>query len=843
MRGDCPVGGVKVTGYATPAATYCAITGGTYAVTGNSGAEDEQGTCTFVDGSQCDAWDYYNGKCASEAAAATTTTEAPAAATARIPLVDALDTLEPQDVWQNFYDLTQIPRPSHHEEQVRGFLVQFGQGLGLETVVDDAGNVIIRKPASPGMENRQGVILQAHMDMVPQKTPESDHDFLTDPIDAYVEGEWVMADGTTLGADDGSGVAIAMAILQSDTLALGPIEALFTVNEEDGMDGASGLPPEGDLRQPGVLQGDTLINLDSEEVGVFTIGSAGGEYLNVQAPYAEAPLPSDVTAYTMTVSGLQGGHSGVDINLGLGHATKLLVRLLDQVVADQGVRVARLSGGTAANAIPREADALVVVPAAQVDAFLQAVQAFEATVQSELAATEPGLTVQATPIELPEVVMDEAAQKTLIAALYGSPQGVLRMSDTVPDLVETSVNMGIVNAADGQLAVTWLSRSSVDSEVVDVRRMLSSVWELAGIEPVPSGTYSGWAPNPDSPILLLMEDVYKNMYGEDPEVSAIHAGLECGTIAAKYPGMDAISIGPTLQKVHTPDERMEIASVKKLNDFLIETLQRISESTAGPTAIPSQTSSEATIQPLSMEVCDGQAQAMAALDVLEVRSRSASERSAGAWDGLRGNGHGHRRAVREPGCACERAGQHARRAGLDARPDARGRRPDRGRHGLPQGGSDLLGLRAVAAGCRHAMPGGPADLGVRSAASAPGLHRDPQLRRGNPAGRNPRRAGDGQPRVGELRGARRDAEHRRARRPGSVRRLHLRGQPAVRGVGAAAGRLPRRRGQGHRVRHTRGALLCHHRRRVRHHRGERRRPGAGHVHLQERRDVRRLGLL
>ena len=408
-------------------------------------------------------------------------------AAARVPLKDALGTLEPLDVWQNFYSLTQIPRPSHHEEQVRDFLVQFGQGLGLETIVDDVGNVLIRKPASPGMENRHGVILQAHMDMVPQKTPESTHDFVTDPIDAYVEGEWVVADGTTLGADDGSGVAIAMAVLQSETLSLGPIEALFTVNEEDGMDGANGL-------QPGVLQGDTLINLDSEEVGVFTIGSAGGESLNIQAAYAGTTLPSDVTAYTMTVSGLQGGHSGVDIDLGRGHATKLLVRLLDQVAAEHGVRVARLSGGTAANAIPREADAVVVVPTAQTDAFLQAVQTFEATVQSELAATEPDLTVQATPSDLPATVMDEPAQQTLIAALYESPQGVLRMSDAVPDLVETSINMGIVNAADGQLAVTWYSRSSVDSELVDVRRMLASVWALAGVEVVSSGTYSGWDP-------------------------------------------------------------------------------------------------------------------------------------------------------------------------------------------------------------------------------------------------------------------------------------------------------------------------------------------------------------
>ena len=269
----------------TPAAQYCAITGGTYAVTGNSGQADEQGTCTFKNGGQCDAWDYYNGKCdqstataapAAPTAAATTATAAAtpqAVVTTTVPLKDAVATMDPQDVWQNFYQLTQIPRPSHHEEQVRDFLAQFGKDLGLETIVDDVGNVLIRKPASPGMENRHGVILQAHMDMVPQPL-DGTHDFLTEPIDAYVEGDWVKADGTTLGADDGSGVAIAMAILQSKTLSLGPIEALFTVNEEDGMDGALGL-------QPGLLQGDTLINLDSETEGEFTIGSAGGDYGNV----------------------------------------------------------------------------------------------------------------------------------------------------------------------------------------------------------------------------------------------------------------------------------------------------------------------------------------------------------------------------------------------------------------------------------------------------------------------------------------------------------------------------------------------------------------------------------
>ncbi len=485
-------------------------------------------------------------------------------------LKEAVAGMEPGEVWQNFYELTQIPRPSHHEEQVRDYLVQFGEGLGLETIVDDVGNVRIRKPAGPGMENRHGVILQAHMDMVPQKSSTSTHDFLNDPIDAYVEGGWVMADGTTLGADDGSGVAIAMAVLASKTLALGPIEALFTVNEEDGMDGALGL-------EPGALQGDILINLDSEKVGEFTIGSAGGEYAEVNIEYAQAPVLASAEAYTVSVSGLQGGHSGVDINLGRGHATKLLVRFLKGAATNYGVRLAQIAGGTAANAIPREASALIVVPIGQADAFLESVGDFEATLRNELAAVEPDLSVQAASGDLPANVMTEDVQTALIDLLEANPQGVLRMSDGVPGLVETSTNMGIVNVADGQAEVAMLSRSSVDSELADVSQIIDSVWRLAGVDVAFSGKYSGWKPNPDSPILLLMQQIYRDMYGEDPAVTAVHAGLECGTIVSKYPGMDAISIGPTLQDVHSPNERMEVASVKKLYDFLIETLQQIPE--------------------------------------------------------------------------------------------------------------------------------------------------------------------------------------------------------------------------------------------------------------------------
>jgi dipeptidase D len=492
----------------------------------------------------------------------------PAVASAdRIPFKDAVAGMEPQAVWQNFYDLTQVPRPSHHEEQVRAFLVQFGESLGLETLVDDVGNVLIRKPAGTGFESRQGVVLQAHMDMVAQQT-DPNFNFLTDPIQAYVDGEWVVADGTTLGADDGIGVAIAMAVLQAGTPALGPIEALFTVNEEDGMDGALGL-------QGGWLQGTTLINLDWETEGIFTIGSAGGDYIDIVATYSEVEAPTGVAAYTVRVSGLQGGHSGMNINLGRGHATKLLVRLLTTAADAYGARVASLEGGTAANAIPTEASAVVVVPESQADAFLAYVQEFEGIVQSELSVTEPNLVVTAAGTTLPTLVMDETAQRQFLNALYATPQGVIRMSDEVEDLVETSTNMGIVQIADGQVTVTCYPRSSVDSELDDINQMIVSVWDLIDIPVTISNRFSGWAPDTESPILLLMEDVYEDMYGVAPELTAVHAGLECGTIVATYPGMDAISIGPTMEEVHTVNERLEVATVQKLYDFLIETLQRI----------------------------------------------------------------------------------------------------------------------------------------------------------------------------------------------------------------------------------------------------------------------------
>jgi len=497
-------------------------------------------------------------------------TDTPSGSESNIPLKDALRDLAPLDVFQNFYDITQVPRPSGHMDQIREFLVNFGQGLGLETLVDDAGNVIIRKPAAAGLENRQGVVLQAHMDMVPDKDDDLAFEFTTDPIQAFVSGDYLVTEGTTLGADDGIGMAMIMAVLQSETLQTGPLEGLFTVDEETDMSGANGLKDD-------VLQGRILINLDSEWDGVFLIGAAGGGHVDLTSSYPQVSAPADMVPYQVKVQGLKGGHSGVDINLGRGHAIKLLVRLLKGAVEPYELRLASLTGGTAANAIPRDAAAVVLLPDKQVEAFTDYVKAFEATVKAELSAVEPDLNVGLVAVEPPDQVMDERFQATLLDALYANPQGVMRMSDALPGLVETSNNLGVVNVQDGQMEVICTPRSSVDSALQDVSQMIASVWELAGYEVAFADYYPGWNPDPESPILGLMVATYQELYGQEPEVMAVHAGLECGVIGAKYPGMDMISIGPTLNDVHSPAERLLIPSVGNVMNLLLQVLQNIPE--------------------------------------------------------------------------------------------------------------------------------------------------------------------------------------------------------------------------------------------------------------------------
>jgi dipeptidase D len=473
-------------------------------------------------------------------------------------------------VWKQFLALTQIPRPSHHEEQISRFMADFGRSLGLETIVDDLGNVIIRKGAAPGMENRKPVVLQAHMDMVAQKTPDKVHDFEKDPIEAYVEGDWVRADRTTLGADDGIGMALIMAILESKTIAHGPLEALFTVNEEDGFSGVNGLAP-------GLLRGEVFINVDSEEEGALTIGSAGGMYVEVEVPFKRESLEEGMAAYEIKILGLKGGHSGVDINLGRGNANRLLVRWLRNSQTDLGARISGIRGGDRPNAITREASAVVCLPKANEGALIKSIQDYDRMLKMELSDTEPGVAVEALPCPLPSRVMDAKTQQTLMNAVHGSPNGVIRMSYAVDGLVETSTSQGVLEAQNGTFKTCYFVRSDVDSARDDVAQMIESIYSLAGIKVQFSSAYSGWKPDPSSPVLSLMKRAYLDLFGREAKVLAVHAGLETSVIGAKYPKMDMISIGPTISDAHSPDERLNVQSVQRVYDLLIESLKRMPE--------------------------------------------------------------------------------------------------------------------------------------------------------------------------------------------------------------------------------------------------------------------------
>ncbi|MGE5423861.1 MAG: aminoacyl-histidine dipeptidase [Syntrophothermus sp.] len=476
--------------------------------------------------------------------------------------------LKPEHLWKNFYSLTQIPRPSKKEVKIQEFMVNFGQNLGLETIKDEVGNVIIRKPATPGMENRKGVILQGHLDMVPQKNSDTPHNFETDPIDAWIDGEWVKAKGTTLGADNGMGVAAAMAILESKDIQHGPIEALFTCDEETGMTGAFGL-------KPGILKGDILMNLDSEDEGELYIGCAGGTNGNISISYSEVQIPAGVAAMKISVTGLKGGHSGVDIHLGRGNSNKVLIRLLWVAAQRFGLRLASIDGGSLRNAIPRESFAVVTVPSDKKNEFLAYVKELEAIVKKELSAVEPDMKIMAEDSAAPSFLMDEKAQFALLNSVYGCPNGVIRMSNEMPGLVETSTNLAIVKSENGKIKIMCLLRSSVDSAKNDLEQMMQSVFELAGAEVVFDGQYPGWKPNPASPILKEMQKIYQAKYGNIPEIKAIHAGLECGLLGGVYQNLDMISFGPTIRYPHSPDEKVNISTVQKFWDFLVETLKQV----------------------------------------------------------------------------------------------------------------------------------------------------------------------------------------------------------------------------------------------------------------------------
>ncbi len=483
---------------------------------------------------------------------------------------EELLTLKPEKVWYYFREILNIPRPSKKEEKIREYLKEFGKKHNLETIEDETGNILIRKPATKGMENRKPVVLQSHIDMVCEKNSDKQHDFDNDPIEAHIEDGWVTADGTTLGADDGIGVAAQLAILASDDIPHPDLECLFTVDEETGLTGAFGLKPD-------LLKGKILLNLDSEDEGQLFIGCAGGQDTVGKLPYDKEPAPENHTAYKVMISGLSGGHSGDDINKNKANANKLLNRFLWKYQDELELKINNFDGGNLRNAIAREAYAVVLIPNDKKEDFEKEISAFEKILKAEYHITEPNLKFSAETTDLPEWVMDHESQVILLDTVYAMPHGVIAMSQDIEDFVETSTNLASVKFLDEEIEITTSQRSSLESKKEDIVNMVKSVFGLAGASAESSDGYPGWTPNPNSEVVAVTEKVYKNLFNETPEVLAIHAGLECGLIGDKYPGMDMISFGPTIKGAHSPDERIEIESVQKFWDLTLEVLKNIPE--------------------------------------------------------------------------------------------------------------------------------------------------------------------------------------------------------------------------------------------------------------------------
>jgi len=480
---------------------------------------------------------------------------------------EAIRNLEPKNLWGNFADLNAVPRGSKKEERVIEFMKNFGKNLGLETIEDEVGNVIIRKPATAGMENRKGIVLQSHIDMVHQKNNDTNFDFDTQGIEMYIDGDWVRANGTTLGADNGLGVATIMAILESNTIAHPYIDALFTIDEETGMTGAIGL-------KGGVLKGEILLNLDTEEDDEIGVGCAGGVDVTGTRNYTEENTPSNSEAYKITVKGLKGGHSGMEIHLGWGNANKMMNRILFEV--NNLVSISSLLGGSLRNAIPRESSSTLVVENDKASDFLSRFEKIKSDIIGEFTYLEPNLTITAEKVaSLHGKVMNASDQDAFVMAIFGLHNGVFRMSPAIDDLVETSNNIAKINLADGAIIVECLTRSSVESSKMNMAYTLQSVFELAGFNVALTGSYPGWAPNMDSAILKVLDGLYEKINGEKANVAACHAGLECGILGTNYPGMDMISFGPTIKGAHSPDERANIPSTQKFWEYVLEILKEI----------------------------------------------------------------------------------------------------------------------------------------------------------------------------------------------------------------------------------------------------------------------------
>ena len=473
--------------------------------------------------------------------------------------------LNPACIWKNFYALTQVPRPSGHLEKIQQFLLDFAKEAGVEAFKDPAGNIVMRKPATKGMEQRKGIILQAHMDMVPQKTPESKHNFETDPIEPWIDGEWVKAKGTTLGADNGLGVAAIMAVMEDKTLVHGPIDALITADEETGMYGANDLPE-------GELQGDILMNLDSETWGKFVIGSAGGIDVTATLDYQEAETDADDAALRLTLKGLRGGHSGLEIHEGRGNANKLMVQVVREAIVECDARLASWHGGNMRNAIPFKAEVVLTLPKENVGALKELAADFLAEFQDEYKQIENGIELTVEEVATPKTEVPVEIQDNLINAIYGCHNGVIRMIPSYPSVVETSSNLAIIDIEGGKAALKILARSSREDMKEYIVNTLESVFNMAGMKVETSGSYGGWDPNPDSEILHLLLKEYKELFGEEGIIQVDHAGLECSVILGKYPHLDVVSLGPTMRSPHTTTERALIATVEPFWQLLKKTL-------------------------------------------------------------------------------------------------------------------------------------------------------------------------------------------------------------------------------------------------------------------------------
>lgn len=479
-----------------------------------------------------------------------------------------LNNLEPKNVWQYFEQITQVPRPSKKEEKIIAFLLNFAKEHNLEAKKDHIGNILIKKPASAGMENKKSVLLQSHMDMVCEANRDKKIDFDNDPITPVIDGEWVKADGTTLGADDGIGVAAQMAILTDNTLTHGPIECLFTVDEETGLTGAFEI-------KEGFFDSKILLNLDSEDEGEIFIGCAGGIDAVATFEYKTEPVPTNQSAFKITVNGLKGGHSGDEIHKGFGNSNKMANRFLFQFTESYDIRLANFDGGNKRNAIPREAEMIFTIENDNIDKLKKDFEVLKNNIIKEIEITEPNINISIESVSNPETVIDKQTQKNLTFALYACPHGVHAWSPAIPGFVETSTNLASVKFDNNKIIVVTSQRSSVESGKKDINLMVRSVFELAGASVESGDGYPGWAPNPKSEILTIAEKSYERLFGKKPVVRAIHAGLECGLFLEKYPDLDMISFGPTLRGVHSPDEKIEIKTVKMWYDHLLDVLKNI----------------------------------------------------------------------------------------------------------------------------------------------------------------------------------------------------------------------------------------------------------------------------